>query len=144
MQEKIKLSEIAKETGLKVKEVFEKTQEINIEVKTIRASVSEEDANKIMNYIMTGSEPKQNKSNQVKKVKQENSEKKPVEKNTKNNSKTMNRKKKITKTKISSKKENQTSQTKGKTKRCREGNIAHNQILINMNSLFINYTRKMI
>ncbi len=51
---KVRISEIAKETGLKSKEVIEKAKEINIEVKSALSAVNEETANILMNYIING------------------------------------------------------------------------------------------
>ena len=63
--QKIRLSEIAKETGLKSKEVFEKAIEIQIEVKSFRCSVTEADATKITDYILSGNKPSAQKKEEV-------------------------------------------------------------------------------
>jgi len=51
---KVRIHEIAKETGLKSKEVIEKAKEIDIEVKSASSAVSEETAAVLMNYIING------------------------------------------------------------------------------------------
>ena len=52
MSDKVKVSEIATELGIKSKEVVDKATEMGIEVKAANSSVSMEEAEKIMNFIM--------------------------------------------------------------------------------------------
>jgi len=52
MIDKVKVSEIATELGIKSKEVVDKAMEMGIEVKAANSSVSMEDAEKIMNFVM--------------------------------------------------------------------------------------------
>jgi len=52
MIDKVRVHEIAKELGIKSKEVVDKATEMGIDVKTASSSVSTEEAEKIMNYIM--------------------------------------------------------------------------------------------
>ncbi len=51
---KVRIHEIAKEIGLKSKEVLQKAKEINLDVKSPQSAVSEETANVLMNYIING------------------------------------------------------------------------------------------
>jgi len=51
---KVRIHEIASELGIKSKEVLEKVADLNIEAKAAASAVSEEDAEKIMNYVLTG------------------------------------------------------------------------------------------
>ena len=52
MSDKVRVHEIAKELGIVSKEVVDKAAEMGIDVKTASSSVSMEDAENIMNYIM--------------------------------------------------------------------------------------------
>ena len=52
MIDKVRVHEIAKELGIKSKEVVDKATEMGLEVKTASSGVSPEEAEKIMNYIM--------------------------------------------------------------------------------------------
>lgn len=52
MLDKVRVHEIAKELGIKSKEVVDKAAEMGLDVKTASSSVSPEEAEKIMNYIM--------------------------------------------------------------------------------------------
>lgn len=51
---KVRIHEIAKELGIKSKEVVEKAKELNFEIKAPSSGVSAEDAEKLVNYIMSG------------------------------------------------------------------------------------------
>ncbi|MBE0498259.1 MAG: translation initiation factor IF-2 [Campylobacterales bacterium] len=52
MLDKVRVHEIAKELGIKSKEVVDKATEMGLDVKTASSGVSPEEAEKIMNYIM--------------------------------------------------------------------------------------------
>ncbi len=52
MIDKVRVHEIAKELGIKSKEVVDKATEMGLEVKTASSGVSPEEAEKIMNFIM--------------------------------------------------------------------------------------------
>ncbi len=52
MIDKVRVHEIATELGIKSKEVVDKAAEMGIDVKTASSTVSMEDAEKIMNYVM--------------------------------------------------------------------------------------------
>jgi len=54
MSDKVRVHEIAKELGINSKEVVEKAAEMGLDVKTASSSVSMNDAEQIMNYIMSG------------------------------------------------------------------------------------------
>ena len=54
MSDKVRVHEIAKELGINSKEVVEKAAEMGLDVKTASSSVSMNDAEQIMNYIMNG------------------------------------------------------------------------------------------
>jgi len=51
---KVRIHEIADELGIKSKEVVEKARELGLDVKTASSGVSPEDAQNIVNYVMTG------------------------------------------------------------------------------------------
>ncbi len=71
---KVRIHEIAKEIGLKSKEVLQKAQEINLDVKSPQSAVSEETANVLMNYIINGvyeGAKEEKKEESVQKVKEE-------------------------------------------------------------------------
>ena len=55
--DKVRISEIAQELGLTSKEVLTHAGEIEIVAKAANSSVSVEDAEKLMDYIMTGNKP---------------------------------------------------------------------------------------
>lgn len=55
MSDKVRVHEIAKELGITSKEVVEKAQEMDVSIKTASSSVSMEEAEKIVNYIMNAS-----------------------------------------------------------------------------------------
>lgn len=54
MIEKVRVHEIAKELGINSKDVLKKASELKIEAKSAQSSVSMEDADNLMNYIMSG------------------------------------------------------------------------------------------
>jgi translation initiation factor IF-2 len=54
MVDKVRVHEIAKELGIASKEVVDKAAVMGLDVKTASSSVSMEDAEKIMNFIMSG------------------------------------------------------------------------------------------
>ncbi len=73
---KVRIHEIAKETGLKSKEVLAKAKEINIDVKSPQSAVTEETANVLMNYILNGVYEGPKVSQEVKKEEKETKEEK--------------------------------------------------------------------
>ena len=54
--EKVRVHEIAKELGITSKEVVKKATDMGLDLKTASSTVSMEEAEKIVNYIMNGSE----------------------------------------------------------------------------------------
>ncbi|MHB8100438.1 MAG: translation initiation factor IF-2 N-terminal domain-containing protein, partial [Sulfuricurvum sp.] len=54
MMDKVRVHEIAKELGVNSKEVVDKAAAMGLNIKTASSSVSMEEAEKIMNYIMSG------------------------------------------------------------------------------------------
>jgi len=54
MMDKVRVHEIAKELGINSKEVVDKAAAMGLNVKTASSSVSIEEAEQIMNYIMSG------------------------------------------------------------------------------------------
>jgi len=54
MIEKVRVHEIAKELGIASKDVVKKASEMGVDVKSAQSSVSMEEANSLMNYIMNG------------------------------------------------------------------------------------------
>ena len=56
MSEKVRVHEIAKELGIASKEVVDKASVMGLQVKTASSSVSMEEAEKIMNFIMSGAQ----------------------------------------------------------------------------------------
>lgn len=54
MTEKVRVHEIAKELGITSKDVVKKASEMGIEIKSASSSVSMEEAENLMNYIMNG------------------------------------------------------------------------------------------
>ncbi|MCL4433119.1 MAG: translation initiation factor IF-2 N-terminal domain-containing protein [Epsilonproteobacteria bacterium] len=54
MMDKVRVHEIAKELGVNSKEVVDKATAMGLNLKTASSTVSMEEAEKIMNYIMSG------------------------------------------------------------------------------------------
>ncbi|MDD3342166.1 MAG: translation initiation factor IF-2 [Sulfurospirillaceae bacterium] len=52
--DKVRINEIAKELGMKSKDVIERAVEMGIDVKAASSSLNTEDAEKLMNYVLTG------------------------------------------------------------------------------------------
>ena len=52
--DKVRIAEIAKELGMKNKDIIEKAMGIGLDVKGHASAISTEDAEKIMNYILSG------------------------------------------------------------------------------------------
>ena len=52
--DKVRIKEIAEELGIKSKEVVEKATDIGLVVKAANSSVTHEEAEKLMNYVLTG------------------------------------------------------------------------------------------
>ncbi len=65
--DKVRIKEIADELGIQSKEVVEKATDIGLEVKAANSSVTPEEAEKLMNYVLTGvkEEPKPIKAKPV-------------------------------------------------------------------------------
>jgi translation initiation factor IF-2 len=61
MIDKVRVHEVATELGIASKDVIGKATEMGLVVKSAQSTVSMEDAEKIMNYIMNGDAPKQEK-----------------------------------------------------------------------------------
>ncbi len=79
--DKVRIHEIASELGLKSKEVVEKAQELGLKVKAASSSVSLEDAEKLTEYIMSGTPPKkEEKTKEKEKPKKIEQEEKKEEK----------------------------------------------------------------
>lgn len=81
--DKVRVHEIANELGLKSKEVIEKALEIGIKAKAPSSGVSLEDAQKLMDYIMSGVSPVKEEKKEIKKPKKEKKEVKKTETKTK-------------------------------------------------------------
>ena len=80
--DKVRIKEIAEELGIKSKEVVEKAVDIGLEVKAANSSVTPEEAETLMNYVLTGvkEEPKPVEVKPVvKKEEPKKTEPKPVE-----------------------------------------------------------------
>ena len=52
--DKVRINEIAKELGMKSKDIIEKAVDLGLDVKAASSSISTEDAEKLMNYVLTG------------------------------------------------------------------------------------------
>ncbi|WP_024954829.1 translation initiation factor IF-2 [Sulfurospirillum arcachonense] len=79
---KVRIHEIAKELGIKSKEVVEKAMDLGLEVKAASSAVTEEQAEKLMNYVLTGVNENDKTANpKVEKIVEEpkKSEEKPKE-----------------------------------------------------------------
>jgi len=72
--EKVRIKEIAEELGIKSKEVVEKAADIGLVVKAANSSVTQQEAQRLMNYVLTGIKEEPVKPEVVKKK----SEAKPV------------------------------------------------------------------
>jgi len=68
MEDKVRVHEIAKELGIASKEVVDKAATIGVSVKTASSTVSMAEAEKIMNFIMSGTAPEPAKKKVVKKT----------------------------------------------------------------------------
>ncbi len=60
--DKVRIHEIAKELGIKSKEVVEMAKEMGLDVKAPSSSVAPEDAQNLMNFVMTGTLPASTKT----------------------------------------------------------------------------------
>ena len=106
---KVRIHEIAKELGIKSKEVVEKAEEIGLKVKTASSAVGEEDAEQLMNYILTGNKPVSKKETkepkkEVKTVSKEQKTKKAPKKESVKKEETKIKKEEIKKVKTHEKK----------------------------------------
>ena len=52
--DKVRINEIAKELGMKSKDIIEKAVDLGLDVKAASSSISTENAEKLMNYVLTG------------------------------------------------------------------------------------------
>ena len=52
--DKVRITEIAKELGMKSKDVIEKAVDLGLDIKAASSSITTEDAEKLMNYVLTG------------------------------------------------------------------------------------------
>ncbi|ACZ11285.1 translation initiation factor IF-2 [Sulfurospirillum deleyianum] len=52
--DKVRITEIAKELGMKSKDIIEKAVDMGLDVKAPSSSIDPEDAEKLMNYVLTG------------------------------------------------------------------------------------------
>ncbi len=77
MVDKVKVSDIAKELGMKSKEVVEKANDIGISAKAANSSVTQEDAEGLINFILTGAMPKPKEKKAPKKKVQDDVKKTP-------------------------------------------------------------------
>ena len=69
MSEKVRVHEIAKELGIASKDVVKKASDMGIDIKSANSSVTMQEAESLMNYIMSGEHsetPKQETTNSVK------------------------------------------------------------------------------
>ncbi len=80
--DKVRISEIAQELGLTSKEVVTHANEINIEAKAANSAVSVEQAEALMEFIMSGTKPSTVKKESKPKTAVKKSEEKPKEKET--------------------------------------------------------------
>ncbi len=88
MVDKVKISDIAKELGMKSKEVIEKASEIDISAKAANSSVAPDVAEKLMNFILTGEKPIVKKEEPKKKAQTKDEKKsKPKQEKSKQKSK---------------------------------------------------------
>jgi len=81
MEDKVRVHEIAKELGIASKEVVDKAATIGVSVKTASSTVSMAEAEKIMNFIMSGAAPEPAKKKVV--VKKAAAKIEPTESDTK-------------------------------------------------------------
>jgi translation initiation factor IF-2 len=75
--DKVRIKEIAEELGIKSKEVIEKAIDLGLEVKVANSSVTPEEAENIMNYVLTGAKEEPKASSKPKEKKREKPEQKP-------------------------------------------------------------------
>ena len=75
--DKVRIKEIAEELGIKSKEVIEKAIDLGLEVKVANSSVTTEEAENIMNYVLTGAKEEPKASSKPKEKKREKPEQKP-------------------------------------------------------------------
>ena len=59
--DKVRITEIAKELGMKNKDIVDKAVDLGLDVKSHSSSISTEDAEKLMNYILSGENTQANK-----------------------------------------------------------------------------------
>jgi translation initiation factor IF-2 len=80
--DKIRISDIALELGIKSKEVIEKANELSIEAKVAKSAITEEEAEILANYILTGkkTEIKSKQTTSAKETKKSKESTKPKEK----------------------------------------------------------------
>ena len=59
--DKVRITEIAKELGMKSKDVIEKAVDLGLDIKSASSSITTDDAEKLMNYVLTGENAQQPK-----------------------------------------------------------------------------------
>ena len=60
--DKVRITEIAKELGMKNKDVIEKAVDLGLDIKSASSSITTDDAEKLMNYVLTGDNGEQTKT----------------------------------------------------------------------------------
>ena len=63
--DKVRITEIAKELGMKSKDIIEKAVDLGLDVKSASSSITTDDAEKLMNYVLTGENVQTAKPSQV-------------------------------------------------------------------------------
>ena len=63
--DKVRITEIAKELGMKSKDVIEKAVDLGLDVKSASSSIATDDAEKLMNYVLTGENAQHSKPSQT-------------------------------------------------------------------------------
>ncbi|MGP1579488.1 MAG: translation initiation factor IF-2 [Wolinella sp.] len=65
--QKVRVQEVINETGAKSKDVLDKAKELGFNVKTVSSTLSQEEAEELFNYVLTGKNPRPNPAPQKKK-----------------------------------------------------------------------------
>ncbi len=66
--DKVRITEIAKELGMKSKDIIDKALDLELDVKSASSSITVDDAEKLMNYILTGENAQSTKPTQAPKI----------------------------------------------------------------------------
>lgn len=56
--QKVRVQEVVDETGAKSKDVIDKAKELGFDVKTVSSTISQEEAEELFNYVLTGKSPR--------------------------------------------------------------------------------------